>query len=115
MISINNVTLSFGKQVLFEDVVIKFTNGNCYGLIKLLTGEIDTTKGEIVIGKGERLAYLEQDHYKYDDNKVIDVVLKGNQKLYDIMMEKDKLYNNPAAAAKKQGGRYVVTGWGLVE
>ena len=107
MISINNVTLSFGKQVLFEDVNLKFTNGNCYGLIgangagkttflKLLTGEIDTTKGEIVIGKGERLAYLEQDHYKYDDNRVIDVVLKGNQKLYEIMMEKDKLYNkNP--------------------
>ena len=107
MISINNVTLSFGKQVLFEDVNLKFTNGNCYGLIgangagkttflKLLTGEIDTTKGEIIIGKGERLAYLEQDHYKYDDNRVIDVVLKGNKKLYDIMMEKDELYNkNP--------------------
>ncbi len=104
MISINNVTLSFGKQVLFEDVNLKFTNGNCYGLIgangagkttflKLLTGEIDTTKGEIIIGKGERLAYLEQDHYKYDDNRVIDVVLKGNQKLYDIMVEKDALYN----------------------
>ena len=104
MISINNVTLAFGKQVLFEDVNLKFTNGNCYGLIgangagkttflKLLTGEIDTTKGEIIIGKGERLAYLEQDHYKYDDDKVIDVVLKGNSKLYDIMMEKDKLYN----------------------
>ena len=104
MISINNVTLAFGKQILFEDVNLKFTNGNCYGLIgangagkttflKLLTGEIDTTKGEITIGKGERLAYLEQDHYKYDDNRVIDVVLKGNTKLYDIMMEKDMLYN----------------------
>ena len=104
MISVNNVSLHLGKRVLFEDVNLKFTNGNCYGLIgangagkttflKLLTGEIDTTKGEIVIGKGERLAYLEQDHYKYDDNRVIDVVLKGNQKLYDIMMEKDKLYN----------------------
>ena len=101
MISINNVTLSFGKQVLFEDVNLKFTNGNCYGLIgangagkttflKLLTGELDTTKGEIVIGKGERLAYLEQDHYKYDDNKVIDVVLKGNKKLYDIMIKGNK-------------------------
>jgi len=104
MISVNNVTLSFGKQVLFENVNLKFTNGNCYGLIgangagkttflKLLTGEIDTTKGEVVIGNKERLAYLEQDHYKYDDNRVIDVVLKGNAKLYDIMIEKDKLYN----------------------
>ncbi len=104
MISINNVTLAFGKQILFEDVNLKFTNGNCYGLIgangagkttflKLLTGEIDTTKGEIVIGKGERLATLEQDHYKYDEDKVIDVVLKGNSKLYSIMQEKDKLYN----------------------
>ena len=107
MISINNVTLSFGKQILFENVNLKFTNGNCYGLIgangagkttflKLLTGEIDTTKGEIVIGKGERLAYLEQDHYKYDDNRVMDVVLMGNKRLYDIMLEKDELYNkNP--------------------
>lgn len=107
MISINNVTLSFGKKILFEDVNLKFTNGNCYGLIgangagkttflKLLTGEIDTTKGEIVIGKGERLSCLEQDHYKYDKDRVIDVILKGNEKLYNIMMEKDELYNkNP--------------------
>ena len=104
MISVNNVTLSFGKRILFEDVNLKFTNGNCYGLIgangagkttflKLLTGEIDTTKGDIVIGKGERLAYLEQDHYKYDNEKLVDVVIRGNKKLYDIMLEKDKLYN----------------------
>ena len=103
MISVNNVTLSFGKRVLFEDVNLKFTNGNCYGIIgangagkttflKLLTGEIDTTKGEIIIGKGERLAYLEQDHYKYDNNTVIDVVLMGNKKLYDIREEKNALY-----------------------
>ena len=104
MISINNVTLSFGKRVLFEDVNLKFTDGNCYGIIgangagkttflKLLTGEIDTTKGEIVIEKGKRLAYLEQDHYKYDNNNVLDVVLMGNKKLYDIMKEKESLYS----------------------
>jgi len=104
MISINNVTLSFGKRVLFEDVNLKFTNGNCYGIIgangagkttffKLLTGEIDTTKGDISIGKGERLACLEQDHYKYDNERIIDVVLRGNQRLYDIIEEKDKLYS----------------------
>ena len=103
MISVNNVTLSFGKRTLFEDVNLKFTNGNCYGLIgangagkttflKLLTGQIETTKGEIIITKGERLAYLEQDHYKYDNDKVIDVVLKGNTRLYEIMEEKEKLY-----------------------
>ncbi len=104
MISVNNVSLHFGKRVLFEDVNLKFTNGNCYGIIgangagkttffKLLTGELDTTKGEIIIGKGERLAYLEQDHYKYDQDKVIDVVLKGNQRLYEIMKEKEELYS----------------------
>ena len=104
MISINNVTLAFGKRVLFEDVNLKFTNGNCYGLIgangagkttflKLLTGEIDTTKGDITFGKGERLAYLEQDHYKYDEDRVLDVVLKGNARLFEIMEEKNKLYS----------------------
>ena len=104
MISINNVTLSFGKRVLFEDVNMKFTNGNCYGIIgangagkttflKLLTGELDTTKGDIVIGKNERIAYLEQDHYKYDDDRVLDVVLKGNKRLFEIMEEKNTLYN----------------------
>ena len=103
MISVNNVSLHFGKRILFEDVNLKFTNGNCYGIIgangagkttflKLLTGNIETTKGEIIIGKGERLAYLEQDHYKYDEDKVVDVVLKGNQRLFDIMKEKEVLY-----------------------
>lgn len=104
MISVNNVTLAFGKKVLFEDVNLKFTDGNCYGIIgangagkttffKLLTGEIDTTKGDIVISKEKRLAYLEQDHYKYDDDRVIDVVLKGNKRLYEIMLLKEKLYS----------------------
>ena len=103
MIQVNNVSLKFGKRTLFEDVNIKFTNGNCYGLIgangsgkstflKLLSGELETTTGEIVISKGERLSILKQDHYEFDDKRVIDVVIMGNTKLYEIMMEKDKMY-----------------------
>ena len=103
MIQVNNVSLKFGKRTLFEDVNIKFTNGNCYGLIgangsgkstflKLLSGEIETTTGEISITKGERLSILKQDHYEYDDMRVLDVVIMGNTKLYEIMQEKDKMY-----------------------
>ena len=104
MIQVSNVSLKFGKRTLFEDVNIKFTNGNCYGLIgangsgkstflKLLSGELETTTGEITITKGERLSFLKQDHYQYDDKRVIDVVIMGNSKLYEIMEEKDKMYN----------------------
>ena len=104
MIQVSNVSLKFGKRTLFEDVDIKFTNGNCYGLIgangsgkstflKLLSGELETTTGEITITKGERLSFLKQDHYQYDDKRVIDVVIMGNSKLYEIMEEKDKMYN----------------------
>ena len=103
MIQVNNVSLKFGKRTLFEDVNIKFTNGNCYGLIgangsgkstflKLLSGELETTTGEIIISKGERLSILKQDHYEFDDKRVIDVVIMGNTKLYEIMTEKDKMY-----------------------
>ncbi len=103
MIQVNNVSLKFGKRTLFEDVNIKFTNGNCYGLIgangagkstflKLLSGEIETTTGEIVISKGERLSFLRQDHYQYEDNRVLDVVIMGNDRLYEIMEEKEKMY-----------------------
>ena len=105
MIQLNNVTLRFGKRTLFEDVNIKFTPGNCYGLIgangagkstflKLLSGEIETTHGDIVVTKGERIAVLEQDHYKYDEEKVIDTVIMGNSKLYKIMKEKEELYSH---------------------
>lgn len=105
MIQVNNVTLRFGKRTLFENVNLKFTAGNCYGLIgangagkstflKLLTGEIDTTSGDIIIGKGERLSVLKQDHYAYDDMRVLDVVLMGNYKLYSIMKEKEELYSH---------------------
>ena len=103
MIQVNNVSLKFGKRTLFEDVNIKFTNGNCYGLIgangsgkstflKLLSGELETTTGEIVISKNERVSILNQDHYKYDDIRVLDVVIMGNTKLYEIMEEKNKMY-----------------------
>ena len=103
MIQVNNVSLKFGKRTLFEDVNIKFTNGNCYGLIgangsgkstflKLLSGEIDTTTGEITVSKDERISILKQDHYEFDDKRVLDVVIMGNQKLYEIMVEKDKMY-----------------------
>ena len=106
MISANNVTLRIGKKALFEDVNIKFTEGNCYGLIgangagkstflKILSGELDTTNGDIVITPGQRLSVLEQNHFKYDDYPVLDTVIMGNQRLYDIMKEKEAIYAKP--------------------
>ena len=103
MISANNVTLRIGKKALFEEVNIKFTEGNCYGLIgangagkstflKILSGQLDTTNGDIAITPGQRLSFLEQDHFKYDQHVVMDVVIMGNQRLYDIMKEKDAIY-----------------------
>ena len=103
MISANNVTLRIGKKALFEDVNIKFTEGNCYGLIgangagkstflKILSGQLDTTNGEIFITPGQRLSVLEQDHFKYDDYTVLDLVIMGNDRLYQIMKEKDAIY-----------------------
>ena len=103
MISANNVTYRVGKKALFEDVNIKFTEGNCYGLIgangagkstflKILSGELDTTKGDIVVTPGQRLSVLEQDHFKYDEYPVMDVVIMGNARLYEIMKEKDAIY-----------------------
>ena len=103
MISANNVTYRVGKKALFEDVNIKFTEGNCYGLIgangagkstflKILSGELDTTNGEIFITPGQRLSVLEQDHFKYDDYTVLDLVIMGNEHLYQIMKEKDAIY-----------------------
>ncbi len=103
MISASNVTLRIGKKALFEDVNIKFTEGNCYGLIgangagkstflKILSGKLETTKGDIVITPGQRLSVLEQDHFKYDEHSVMDVVIMGNERLYQIMKEKDAIY-----------------------
>ena len=103
MISANNVTLRVGKKALFEDVNIKFTEGNCYGIIgangagkstflKILSGQLETTTGEIVITPGQRLSFLEQDHFKYDASVVLDTVIMGNSRLYEIMKEKDAIY-----------------------
>ena len=103
MISANNVTYRVGKKALFEDVNIKFTEGNCYGVIgangagkstflKILSGKLETTNGDIVITPGQRLSVLEQDHFKYDEFPVLDTVIMGNQRLYDIMKEKEAIY-----------------------
>ena len=103
MISANNITLRIGKKALFEDVNIKFTEGNCYGLIgangagkstflKILSGQLEPTSGDVVITPGQRLSFLQQDHFKYDDFTVLDTVIMGNKRLYDIMKEKDAIY-----------------------
>ena len=103
MISTSNISLRFGKKALFEDVNIKFVPGHCYGLIgangagkstflKILTGEIEPTSGEVIITPGERLSFLKQDHFQYDEFTVIDTVIMGNQRLYEIMKEKDAIY-----------------------
>ena len=103
MIQASNITLRLGKRALFEDVNIKFTEGNCYGLIgangagkstflRILSGQLEPTKGEIIITPGQRLSFLQQDHFKYDEYSVMDTVIMGNKRLYDIMKEKDALY-----------------------
>ncbi len=103
MIQANNVTLRVGKKALFEDVNIKFTEGNCYGLIgangagkstflKILSGQLEPTNGDVTMTPGERLSFLQQDHFKYDEYTVLDTVIMGNQRLYDIMKEKDAIY-----------------------
>lgn len=106
MISANGVTLRFGKRTLFENVNIKFSPGNCYGLIgangagkttflKILSGELEPSQGDITMNPGERLSVLKQDHHAYEEEKVIQTVIMGNQELYKIMKEKDELYNKP--------------------
>ena len=106
MIAANNITFRVGKKALFEDVNIKFTEGNCYGIIgangagkstflKILSGALEPTSGEITKTPGQRLSVLEQDQFKYDDCTVIDTVIRGNQRLYDIMKEKDAIYAKP--------------------
>ncbi len=103
MISANNVTLRVGKKALFEDVNIKFTEGNCYGLIgangagkstflKILSGQLESTSGDVVITPGQRLSFLQQDHFKYDEYPVLDTVIMGNPRLYEVMKEKDAIY-----------------------
>ena len=106
MLGTNGVTLRFGKRTLFEDVNVKFTPGNCYGIIgangagkstflKILSGEIEPSEGEVYMTKNERLGILKQDHYQYDDVKVLDTVIRGNPRLYEIMKEKEAIYAKP--------------------
>ena len=106
MINTVGVTLRFGGRVLFEDVNIKFTDGNCYGLIgangtgkstflKILSGEIEPRKGEVIIPEGKRLAVLKQDHFAYDEYTVLDTVIMGHERLYEIMKKKEELYAKP--------------------
>ncbi len=129
MISANNVTLRIGKKALFEDVNIKFTEGNCYGLIgangagkstflKILSGQLETTSGDIVITPGQRLSFLQQDHFKYDEFQVLDTVIMGNARLYEIMKEKDAIYmkedftdEDGIKAAELEGEFATMNGW----
>mgnify|MGYP000202043424 CR=1 FL=1 len=129
MISANNVTLRVGKKALFEDVNIKFTEGNCYGLIgangagkstflKILSGQLEPTNGEVVITPGQRLSFLQQDHFKYDEYTVLDTVIMGNKRLYDIMKEKDAIYakeeftdEDGIKAAELEGEFATMNGW----
>ena len=103
MISANNVSLRFGKKALFEDVNITFSPGNCYGLIgangagkstflKILSGQLESTTGDVTMDPGERLSVLEQDHFKYDEYSVLDTVIMGNKRLYEVRQEKDAIY-----------------------
>lgn len=129
MISAVNVTLRLGKKALFEEVNIKFTPGNCYGLIgangagkstflKILSGELEPTKGEIIMDPGERLSILKQDHFQYDEYSVLDTVIMGNQRLYEIMKEKDAIYakedftdEDGVKAAELEGEFANLNGW----
>ena len=129
MISANNVTLRFGKKALFEDVNIKFTEGNCYGLIgangagkstflKILSGELEPSKGDVTITPGQRLSFLKQDHFKYDEFTVIDTVMMGNPRLFEIMKEKDAIYmkedfseEDGIRAAELEGEFANMNGW----
>ena len=99
MISTSNLSVQFGGRKLFDEVDIKFTPGNCYGIIgpngagkstflKILTGEAESTSGEVIIDKNKRLSFLKQDHFAYEDEQVLNVVMMGHTKLYDIMMKK---------------------------
>jgi ATPase subunit of ABC transporter with duplicated ATPase domains len=129
MISANNISLRVGKKALFEDVNIKFTEGNCYGLIgangagkstflKILSGQLEPTSGEVGITPGQRLSFLQQDHFKYDEYTVLDTVIMGNARLYQIMKEKEAIYmkedftdEDGIKAAELEGEFATMNGW----
>ncbi|MFM7156044.1 MAG: ATP-binding cassette domain-containing protein, partial [Bacteroidota bacterium] len=112
MLTVQNVGLQFGKRVLFDEVNLKFTKGNCYGVIgangagkstflKILSGAIDSTRGSIDITPGERMAVLSQNHFAYNEYPVMDTVIMGYPKLYSIMKEKNAIYDNPDATEEE--------------
>ncbi len=129
MITVSNLSLSFGGQLLFKDVDLKFSEGNCYGIIgangagkstflRILCGEIEPTTGEVSIKKGKRMSVLKQDHFAYDQYTVLDTVIMGNKRLYDIMQEKDALYakedfseEDGEKAAELEGEFAELNGW----
>lgn len=129
MISANNISLRVGKKALFEDVNIKFTEGNCYGLIgangagkstflKILSGQLEPTSGEVAITPGQRLSFLQQDHFKYDEYTVLDTVIMGNARLYQIMKEKEAIYmkedftdEDGIKASELEGEFATMNGW----
>jgi ATPase subunit of ABC transporter with duplicated ATPase domains len=129
MLSVNNISVQFGKRILFDDVNLKFVKGNCYGVIgangagkstflKVLSGEIESTRGNLEITPGERMAVLSQNHFAFDEYPVLDTVIMGHKHLYDIMKEKNAIYDNPNAteadsmrAAELEGDFGEMNGW----
>ena len=129
MIQASNITLRLGKKALFEDVNIKFTEGNCYGLIgangtgkstflRILSGQLEPTTGDVIITPGQRLSFLQQDHFKYDAYPVLDTVIMGNKRLYDIMKEKEAIYakedftdEDGIRASELEGEFATMNGW----
>ena len=129
MITVSNVSVQFGKRVLFNDVNLKFTSGNCYGIIgangagkstflRILSGQLEPTNGEVIITPGQRLSFLQQDHFKYDAYPVLDTVIMGNARLYEIMKEKEAIYmkedfseEDGVKAAELEGEFATMNGW----
>ena len=129
MITVTDVSLRYGDRKLFEDVNIKFTPGNCYGLIgangagkstfiKILSGEIEPQTGNVQLGPGQRLAVLKQDHFAYEDEEVLKVVIMGHERLYQVMQEKDAIYTKAdfsdedgMKAAELEGEFAELNGW----
>jgi ATPase subunit of ABC transporter with duplicated ATPase domains len=129
MLTVSNVALQFGKRILFDEVNLKFVKGNCYGVIgangagkstflKILQGDIEPNRGSVEIERGNRMAVLSQNHFAFDDNTVLDTVMMGHRRLYDIMIEKNAIYDNPNAteaesmrAADLEGEFGEMNGW----
>jgi len=112
MLSVDNLRVQFGKRVLFDEVNVKFTKGNCYGVIgangagkstfmKILSGEQEATGGSVSLEPGNRMAVLSQDHFAYDEHTLIDTVIMGHKEMYKIMVEKNAIYMNPMRQRQK--------------